>query len=307
MANAAGRWETFERNKRLMPYLAYKTRDDGRVREMHAPWHNHVLPIDDPWWDTHFPPNGWRCRCVVIQLSKAQAERRELKFERPTVKMVRKKHPRTGAIISVPEGVDPGFAYNVGKSHMRGLTPPPRSGPLSTPRGDVDRATTPLAVPRRRPRSRLLSDQVTEAAAIDRFLKEFGTKRGDHTVFTDKIGQPVVIGDDFFRQADGSLKIGKGTRAAHVLLLADTIKDPDEIWWSWEKVLLDRDSGESEYRLRRRFIAHWRVAGSTGLVNSLVAVDIGADGWAGVTAFNPRARNYVEKQRQGTLAYIRKP
>ena len=29
-----------------------------------------VLPKDHPFWDTHFPPNGWNCKCYVRFLSK---------------------------------------------------------------------------------------------------------------------------------------------------------------------------------------------------------------------------------------------
>ena len=28
-----------------------------------------VLPADDPWWQIHYPPNDFGCRCGVIQLS----------------------------------------------------------------------------------------------------------------------------------------------------------------------------------------------------------------------------------------------
>ena len=36
-----------------------------------------------------------------------------------------------------------------------------------------------------------------------------------------------------FRRLGGRLKVTKRGREAYLLLLADTIKEPDEIWWRY--------------------------------------------------------------------------
>lgn len=41
------------------PYWRYVASSSAEPREEHAAWYNIVLPADDPWWDTHYPPNGW--------------------------------------------------------------------------------------------------------------------------------------------------------------------------------------------------------------------------------------------------------
>jgi hypothetical protein len=37
------------------------------VRDTHRQLDRIIRPVDDPFWDTHYPPNGWRCRCDVRQ------------------------------------------------------------------------------------------------------------------------------------------------------------------------------------------------------------------------------------------------
>lgn len=48
--------------------LQYRTAGDERVREAHAALHNTTLPPSDPFWDSYYPPNGWNCRCTVVQV-----------------------------------------------------------------------------------------------------------------------------------------------------------------------------------------------------------------------------------------------
>lgn len=60
-AYAAGDWKQIEDNAQSAPYLMYDAIDDGRTRPEHKAWDGTVLRWDDPWWDTHRPPNGWNC------------------------------------------------------------------------------------------------------------------------------------------------------------------------------------------------------------------------------------------------------
>ena len=58
-ARAAGQWQRIQRTKRTHPYLRYGRSPSVERRAEHAAWEGTLLPADDPWWDTHFPPNGW--------------------------------------------------------------------------------------------------------------------------------------------------------------------------------------------------------------------------------------------------------
>ena len=68
-----GRWQQQQRNKDKRQYLMYSAINDSRVRPAHLALNRIVLPIDHPFWLTHYPPTGFRCRCTCIALTEAQA------------------------------------------------------------------------------------------------------------------------------------------------------------------------------------------------------------------------------------------
>lgn len=61
----AGRWETLQQ----FPYLRYRHNTLLNPREAHRAWDGKIIARDDPWWDVHYPPNGWGCRCTVTGIS----------------------------------------------------------------------------------------------------------------------------------------------------------------------------------------------------------------------------------------------
>uniref|UniRef100_UPI00163D86D5 phage head morphogenesis protein n=1 Tax=Telmatospirillum sp. J64-1 TaxID=2502183 RepID=UPI00163D86D5 len=70
-AHAAGRWAQINRQVEIQRrrgrqvYLRYVAVMDSRTRPQHKAWHGIILPADHPFWRTHYPPNGWFCRCTV--------------------------------------------------------------------------------------------------------------------------------------------------------------------------------------------------------------------------------------------------
>ena len=70
-AQMAAKWEEFmEDGDRYN--LQYRTANDSKVRPEHAAMHGITLPLSDPFWEEFYPPNGWNCRCNVVQVRKSK-------------------------------------------------------------------------------------------------------------------------------------------------------------------------------------------------------------------------------------------
>lgn len=66
-AHMAAKWEQFtEDGDRYL--LQYRTAHDDRVRPAHAALEGVTLPPSDTFWESYYPPNGWNCRCSVVQV-----------------------------------------------------------------------------------------------------------------------------------------------------------------------------------------------------------------------------------------------
>jgi SPP1 gp7 family putative phage head morphogenesis protein len=121
MSRAAGQWARIQESKARSPYLRYSAVMDTRTRPLHRQWHGTILPVDHEWWDTHFPPCGWNCRCTVQQLSDRDLRNMGWSVSKaPPPSGPGKPFWPAGASkpVLVPAGIDPGFDYNPGKTSM---------------------------------------------------------------------------------------------------------------------------------------------------------------------------------------------
>jgi SPP1 gp7 family putative phage head morphogenesis protein len=95
----AARWNDFEKNAEDQPYLRYSTAGDERVRSSHRAIDGVIRKITDAFWNTHFPPNGWRCRCDTDQLASSSAKETENIPSVPIPSMFQTNLARTGLIF----------------------------------------------------------------------------------------------------------------------------------------------------------------------------------------------------------------
>ena len=66
-AQSASQWQDIQATKEDLPMLTYHTVQDERVRPTHRELDGISRSVDDKFWSNYMPPNGWNCRCTVLQ------------------------------------------------------------------------------------------------------------------------------------------------------------------------------------------------------------------------------------------------
>jgi len=299
MAVAAGRWA---QGLRLAAdgtkvYIRYTAVLDSRTRPAHREWHGVILPMDHPFWDTHFPPNGWNCRCSIQFLTDHDLARwgwtvtsaedipAILWEQRPL------QTPDGTETVSVPEGVDTGFGYNVGKAAWgRGadrvaiekhgswteLDVPAGLRQVAEPLDPV--ATTVTEGPRAPaipPAPTLPGMPPAPVVDPDR-LRELLRLAigGDDVTFTDPSGETVSVSQaivDHMLEKPGR----QDGREAFFPFIPDLVTDPQEIWIGFAA---SDESGRVS--LRRRYVQYLQLGKDRVL--GLVA-DADGNRWSGLT------------------------
>lgn len=304
-AYAAGRYKqmTDPAMVKIRPYWMYKhgeTRTPRVPRWQHFNWDNLVLRWDDPWWNTHYPPNGWFCSCGVRPVSRRELARmgKTGPDATPKITYINVKDPRTGEWRQLPENVDLGWDHAPGRDWSTGLVPQQLQQPLE--RSGFVGPKKPVSLPplediAQPVQAELLPEGKDNAFYISEFLKAFKSSYAGATgatAYRDAAGHVLPISDALFRTADGDLKINQ---YAHLGRLAEGIADPDEIWvdWAW-------DVQRQAARLVRRYLRYDASGGG------LSVFEWSRSGWSGVTAFPPKAQvDYLTRHRTGALLYRR--
>lgn len=132
-AYAATRYREQMENRDIQPFWQYKAFGDGRVRDTHRALDGLVFPAGHPFWDDHYPPWEWGCRCIVIGLSPEAVEeiRKEDEGKAPDQQRViegeflkaveeRKSLPRgPNEVIDLRSPVDKAMAYRWNPGELR--------------------------------------------------------------------------------------------------------------------------------------------------------------------------------------------
>lgn len=109
-AQMAAHWTRFGEGK-ADPMLRYVTAGDERVRASHAALNGLQRPMSDPIWDTIYPPNGWHCRCTVVEVNGKPTPNGDLRLPNDVPPLFRTNLAKTGML------------FPKGHPYFEGLTP----------------------------------------------------------------------------------------------------------------------------------------------------------------------------------------
>lgn len=245
-AYQAGKWERIQRTKAAFPFLEYSSVMDGREREEHHNWDGIILPVDDPWWDTHYGPCDWECRCTAVARSQRMLDRtgKSVSVRPPANDNYPWTNTRTGETGMLEKGIGKGWDYNVGKEYLRGLAPGPMPDGFDSEEVGASAGLTG-----------------SQSALINRFLAAFDIAPGKEAIWMDRDGWPLSIGRGWFIAPGGRVQLPRGAAGVAIDRIAAAIVQPDRIGWIWVR------GKNGRALLMRRY------------ERKSTRVDIGRDGW----------------------------
>lgn len=255
-AYAAGRYAqmTDPDVRRVMPYWVYRHSDNSKCpRKDHQAWNGLVLRHDDPWWSTHYPPNGWGCQCYVEAITERQlrAMGKNGPDQAPPDEMRQVQLVTSAGPISIdtPKGVDPGWGYSVGEANQgRALSQQQMDAWAQqgsdaweslTP-GDWQSAGLPKSLPADPPKAVAIpppKDRTAIQSAIQRAI-------GGSTAALQ-----LPTGDTIGIDAAALAQHATPAQSPYIPLLPELIDDPAEIWLRFE-----RHKGTGKVVLRQRLV-----------------------------------------------------
>ena len=305
-AYSAGHWQQMQAAKRMRPYGRYLLGPGIGPRVEHLAWDGKVVPLDDPWWDYRWPPNGWGCKCSVVSVSQRELERNGWTVEHPeadkTIK-VTVNTPDGPMEVETVEGVDPSFAYNPGKS-ATGIRLSPRMmeeakadgtwkhwRPVPWGAGSMETWQS-LGRPEKLPVDTMrakLAEKADSPEALRPILEKMIGGQEDFFLTAD--GAPVLLSVD-------TLMHIQPRRSTFVPLIPELLSDPFEVWMDFEE-----HEATGRVELKKRYLK--RVDTGERETGILMVVQVVKGQLAGWTFIPAERGKYLNNIRRGKLVWAR--
>lgn len=302
-AYMAGRWQQLTEPGSKLPYLVYRHADGVRhPRPLHVSWNGITLPADHEFWKTHFPQNGWGCRCTVFAASEKdlQAAIAAGKGEPPAgyntyteTDVVDKNSVVVRTRRTLP-GIDEGWDYNVGKSALGSPKEwAPDKPDVWQPLGKERAATwetlgRPKTLPGETTATRFGKPVSTQQGMVSAVQEAIGGESAVYA-FTDEYGYPFAVNVDA-GFVGNHLKLDRGK---YIPFLKDVLEDPYEVWLHFEQ-----HAQTGQVRLGMQILKAIVDADGKTLIMGAQTAKGQLEGW---TFFHTEDMKYVNRKRWGKM------
>jgi hypothetical protein len=278
-AYQAGRWQQFvEAGTEYLMYLHMDGVTHPRLE--HVAWSGTVLPITDPWWGTHYPPNGWRCHCRAVRATRPD--------------WAKAQAAGAGTAPTAPgntAGIDEGWDYNVGKA---AYGTGPKDDPAKWRTLDYPQAQSPrpaAAIPLDSAMQVLAPAVHSQAAMVEAIRAAIGGDSASY-LFEEKGLQYGVNIDAKWLGEHLAYD-----RAPYLAYLPGLLEDPAEVWLNWEQ---NEDTGK--IRVGMNILKAIELGKGKGVFLAAKVAKGELEGW---TFIPTNDLKYLDKQRKGLLVYQR--
>lgn len=215
----AKNWNRFKEDADLYPNLKYVTVGDDRVRNDHRALDGIIRPVEDAFWNTYAPQNGWGCRCTLEQMDE-EAELTEIETARGLGKGVIKQKmfkTNTGKTGIIFEDSHPYF------TNAKGLKKQLKAVDNFGMREYVDIYNKPKKLATYKRGIKTEEDYV---AWFDKKVKASPNSDSTGFVLTSKIGHKI----EFTSMLKDKPSVIKQKRYLFADELDNLVSNPDEVW-----------------------------------------------------------------------------
>lgn len=241
-----------ERQARAMPdvftHAKYVCMMLPTSREQHQKWNGIVLPVKDPWWEKHSPPNGFGCLCEKEFISKYEIDN-GLEKETKDRKNIKPKST---------ESIGENWDYSIGDADMGkvGLFHKPKSWQIAHQKGLWESSKEPypqnapvFEAPNRTPQTESITDfSETFMKKLHESFDKDPSARFDEddsgvTILKQISGntypiriEPKFLGNHFYSHAKGKEDYKKRVaRTTLINFFIETLKNPGHIRTEFSK------------------------------------------------------------------------
>jgi hypothetical protein len=287
---------------RYRPYWRYKHQDGEKYpRPEHEGWNGLVLDASDDWWHTHYPPNGWGCKCSVIPISRRElaAMGKSGPDSAPPIDAKDVTVNSSAGPISVrtPKGVDPGWGYSVGEAAFGKPLADEVMQAWQDAKGEAWESLTPgnwesAGRPKDVPVDSYAGHIPPAAQNREQLQKTIERVLGvPERAFASPTGDSVLV------NASSLADHMPPDRSSFTPMIPGLITEPFEVWLSFE-----RHKGTGRVVLRQRFIKRVQTGKERGYALIAQSANGAMEAW---TVLRSRDTSYLQNQRAGRLIWGR--